>query len=366
MAEYTEAFSESDEYIQHICDLCIQDDQEIEAKAFCTVCMQYICQSCYKSHLRANVSKDHKCLTGKDIPSKQTKSQIMPRCKKHPEQGFEQFCFDHRVVLCKTCKIIDHRNCKTDQISTLSSDALFKNESKLKITSLKKMLAEFSRLEKMSEAKVVDLDLQRKDAIKNVRKVKENINQYLDTLEKRIVAKINQSVRHGVAQLSRKKEEIGCLVKELEKELEGYQEMQTGAVGSDHAFVMSINMEAEIGKYIAILNDIGVYLPDTKLDIDETLSNFQFQVQSFGNFEVVQTQKLQEEKDIVHLTTVKIGSSVDKTVCKVNSVEMTNDVGLLVCDGGRKKVMLYDPNYKEISEISFLDTPYHLAMVSHD
>ena len=191
-------------------------------------------------------------------------------------------------------------------------------------------------------------------------------NQYLDTLEKRIVAKINQSVRHGVAQLSRKKEEIGCLVKELEKELEGYQEMQTGAVGSDHAFVMSINMEAEIGKYIAILNDIGVYLPDTKLDIDETLSNFQFQVQSFGNFEVVQTQKLQEEKDIVHLTTVKIGSSVDKTVCKVNSVEMTNDGGLLVCDGGRKKVMLYDPNYKEISEISFLDTPYHLAMVSHD
>ena len=48
MAEYTDAFSASDEYIQHICDLCIQDDQEIEAKAFCTVCMQYICQSCYK------------------------------------------------------------------------------------------------------------------------------------------------------------------------------------------------------------------------------------------------------------------------------------------------------------------------------
>ena len=290
----------------------------------------------------------------------------MPSCKKHPEQGLEQFCFDHRDVLCKTCKIIDHRNCKTDKISTLSSDPFFTNESKLKITSLKTMLAEFSRLEKMSEAKVVDLELQRKDAVKNVRKVKENINQYLDTLEKRMIADINQSVRHEVAQLSRRKQEIGCLIKELEKELEGYQEMQTEAFGSVHAFVMSINIEAEIGKYNAILNDIGVYLPDTKLEIDETLSNFQFQVQSFGNFEAVQTQKLQDESDIVYLTTVNIGSSVDKTFCKVNSIEMTSNGGLLVCDGGRNRVMHYDPTYKEVSEMSFLDTPYHLAIVSHD
>ena len=57
----------SDETFQHICDLCVEDEKHLEAKAFCSVCHQYMCDSCQRLHARIKATKDHLVVTGNEL-----------------------------------------------------------------------------------------------------------------------------------------------------------------------------------------------------------------------------------------------------------------------------------------------------------
>ena len=57
----------SDETFQHICNLCAEDQNHVEAKAFCSVCQQYMCDRCQRLHARIKTTKDHLIVTGNEL-----------------------------------------------------------------------------------------------------------------------------------------------------------------------------------------------------------------------------------------------------------------------------------------------------------
>ena len=59
----------SDETYEHTCDICREDQISVEAKAFCKVCRQYLCNACHRSHSRIQATRDHGILTGSDLPN---------------------------------------------------------------------------------------------------------------------------------------------------------------------------------------------------------------------------------------------------------------------------------------------------------
>lgn len=299
----------SDEYIQNICDLCREDDQRIEAKAFCTVCMQYLCGGCHKAHTRANASKLHNCLTGNEMPGDQSKSKLIPRCKDHPEQVIDIFCCDHRVACCRTCKVFSHSKCKKlESIYDLASTTTSKYDVKLKLVCLKSMLTEFGRLEDVNEVSISEVELKNDDLIKNVRRVRQRIDKHLDKLEKELIANISKDLKNEVSHLTRRKDEITCIKTELRKTINEFEDIQK--TGSDHQiFVLSIVAEENLQKYTSIMDAISdAVLPEVKLNINSRLKSFEHQVQSFGDFEVQKSQKELRrpygEREAVYLTEV--------------------------------------------------------------
>lgn len=67
--------SESDSVAELLCDLCIHDDEYMEAKTFCKDCKQYLCVSCLKVHQRGATTKHHTVLNGQDLPLKASKDK---------------------------------------------------------------------------------------------------------------------------------------------------------------------------------------------------------------------------------------------------------------------------------------------------
>lgn len=75
----------SDHITKELCDLCLEDNDQVKANAFCSDCVQYLCESCDKVHRRGATTKQHKTLKGKDLPSKVVKTEDVGNNK--PEEA---------------------------------------------------------------------------------------------------------------------------------------------------------------------------------------------------------------------------------------------------------------------------------------
>ena len=55
-----------DQVADLLCDLCIHDDDHIEATAFCKDCKQYLCGTCHRVHQRGTATREHEVVRGRN------------------------------------------------------------------------------------------------------------------------------------------------------------------------------------------------------------------------------------------------------------------------------------------------------------
>ena len=70
-----------DQIADLLCDLCIHDDDHIEATAFCKDCKQYLCTTCHRVHQRGTATKQHEVVRGRNNLPQSNKQ----RSEAHPE-----------------------------------------------------------------------------------------------------------------------------------------------------------------------------------------------------------------------------------------------------------------------------------------
>ena len=360
---------ESDEFLQNICDLCIHDDKRIEAKAYCEVCLQYFCVSCQKSHQRANASKLHKILTGKDIPSKHTKSSVGPTCAVHPGKSVEFFCHEHKTQCCVTCKVLSHTTCKSLVVlEKLSSKTNLKEDTNLKLNGLRCIFNEFKRLGDACEVQMSDLGIERQRLITSVKDMRKTINQHLDNLEANIIKQIDEAVNASLSDLKKQKAEMNSAKTELYQQLKTYEEIFKTGDGSQIS-LMSATMESEIPTYVKSLDHIyeHFYMSAVVFKPNKLLKDFNRQISSFGELGTdrnkIPIRRPYKEREAVYLTTVTYWSGGKSNFYAENAVVMP-DGGIFLFDRTGKRLKLFDANYTELSEMSVDSEPWGMAMLS--
>ena len=69
----------TDQVTDLLCDLCIHDDETVDANAFCCDCEQYLCISCQRVHQRGTTTKQHQVLKGRsNLPISTKKNPKKP------------------------------------------------------------------------------------------------------------------------------------------------------------------------------------------------------------------------------------------------------------------------------------------------
>ena len=64
MAKSTLMYLGSDETYLHVCDICSEDDRNVEAVSLCSICDQYFCATCKTMHGRSNATRTRSCYSG--------------------------------------------------------------------------------------------------------------------------------------------------------------------------------------------------------------------------------------------------------------------------------------------------------------
>ncbi|XP_053400806.1 E3 ubiquitin-protein ligase TRIM36-like [Mercenaria mercenaria] len=153
----------------HMCDPCVIDESENRACAFCIVCVEYLCESCYREHKKYKATRGHKVL--KDtIPAdprifKYIRKIMM--CSVHEETEVTHRCEDHNIYVCVLCTAGIHRKCETvvELSESYTHSEKRASDVQMKINELKE---KNHRISVTQNSNILDLTTEKKDIIETV------------------------------------------------------------------------------------------------------------------------------------------------------------------------------------------------------
>ena len=99
-----------DAYYDPCCELCdISKGHNVQAKALCKTCYQYLCSECLIFHNNLQGTRGHVVVRGDDMPRFiAVKPPRFEDCEVHPKHAKGQFCFEHQISVCCLCATTIH------------------------------------------------------------------------------------------------------------------------------------------------------------------------------------------------------------------------------------------------------------------
>lgn len=93
------------------CQPCLQKNKTVAASLYCKQCRQYQCSNCSACHTFIPVLSGHEVVSVKNAsPEKKVDLKNMDKCSDHNED-VRFLCEDHDLLCCKSCAILEHRQC---------------------------------------------------------------------------------------------------------------------------------------------------------------------------------------------------------------------------------------------------------------
>ena len=119
-------------------------------------------------------------------------------CREHCQE-FKYFCEEHMTELCITCRRVGHKNCKRimaiEEAAETSYSAIHGEKI---IQSVKDLIERFKDCKAAAENLKSKFPDKREYAVDKVRQARKDIDDYLDELEARAVAEIDQNLKKDV------------------------------------------------------------------------------------------------------------------------------------------------------------------------
>jgi hypothetical protein len=206
------------------CDLCQGRHITKQAVEYCPRCEEALCADCIDHHKLSKATKTHQT-----IPINEYKNlpifiqQIKQYCDDHGDIS-EFHCPTHDVVCCKRCITSSHRECK-DII--IIEDLLETSVSSTALDNLEQTLQDVgSHLEIViadRQKNLVELKKQKNNISRIVKEKREEIMNFLDKLERKMLDKISvienktrQQIEKLIEELSAKQQAVKTLIKDIE------------------------------------------------------------------------------------------------------------------------------------------------------
>ncbi|XP_071177616.1 protein lin-41-like [Mytilus edulis] len=211
--------------VHHICHLCEEEYVSNVAVVWCADCENFLCKDCDKHHSRIKASKDHQTIAIDDyekLPSFIV--DIKNRCVKH-DQKYDFYCKFHGDPCCVMCIKDNHNGCRDlDPLVEVLRDI----KTSAKVSNLDKefdiLLENFDTVVKYLNSRMVTLQENKTESLKEIRNLRASINKHLDEIEQKILDdisvefnKIKQKSNHISNEIGTKKVVIQNLQNDLAK-----------------------------------------------------------------------------------------------------------------------------------------------------
>jgi hypothetical protein len=170
----------------------------LPAHGYCVDCKEHLCKNCFTVHKKHKLSKHHTLLDATRMPkvlhqptssthTGQSDDPTTP-CSKHPKEIIKFYCHNHKELLCSVCVTLEHQTtfCKVNYIPDISGNIIDSKECQDILKAINSTSDQYQQFvedaKKMTNKSYSSL----KDALADIKKFRQEINQRLDELAKQI------------------------------------------------------------------------------------------------------------------------------------------------------------------------------------
>ncbi|XP_060596469.1 uncharacterized protein LOC132750492 [Ruditapes philippinarum] len=211
----------SDDKVKRKCQPCQDENVLHEAYGYCTTCGEYLCDACYKYHLRPKPFKDHvlieyktitskdraptppgsykhnvfddqvlqqgengdKCMTEEPPPPVPRRTRVYStKCSLHPLDDLKYRCKTHKVIVCSECALKKHRHC--DNLDNIHD--IYDSESERIVSKIQYVEDKAAYILKQETNANEGADVSYEEVLSQIRLDREQVNTYLYETEKRL------------------------------------------------------------------------------------------------------------------------------------------------------------------------------------
>lgn len=255
----------SDELFTSMCDPCNYDGVERQAIRYCQDCNEYLCLDCTESHRRFKNLRNHKILTGKDIPeatdtSRKFKNKIVCSCDQNLEVN--SYCEEHKDIICQACKTLKHRKCTTTSLSEKSANYSYDKLDAV-LEKVRQLNDDFEQFKHINESHLQNLESMKEGCIHEIKHFRDEMNKILDTQEKTSLEELETRCTQLRLEIENRIDTCSTTNQMVTLDstlLENVKE----AGEKDQMFVSEIKVSGHLHEYDSLLHDIQ---RDTKLHV---------------------------------------------------------------------------------------------------
>ena len=161
------------------CDFCSNEGLTENSSAYCASCGKYMCVPCGKSH--AKFLPEHILSDGTVIPNKDVKT-----CKQHIGQVIESFCENDFCLLCKVCKLVEHKQCAVRKIDDVIIERHLKQEFETNLADLVGLRDTLNESQDKTRDELEAYTKRRDDMKERIDKLQRGLNGIFDTYKRNI------------------------------------------------------------------------------------------------------------------------------------------------------------------------------------
>ena len=404
----------SDEYSDPFCDTCYDSKRlTVRVYGFCKDCVQFLCSDCYNVHGKLQGCRHHEVVNGEDMPKSQAdKPPRFEYCDAHPKLLKDQFCCEHKNLLCSMCSSSVHKDCsvKTVKDASASVDACETDALYDKIKSLKENLK--SALPSVNKD-IMKLKDQEQRMLDDAQKIYDQGIAKANKLFADIKAEIRTNCQCQISLVSRYQQKINDIVLKLESPLSDLEDMKSQPVDTK-IFLRLQEVVGFVKKFTPELQDsrdslkfISFSLMPNQLVQEFLASSFTFgTIQSsetnseadivvpeisfpLSNYRQTETQaKAENTSDAQYQAgsatksllprslqplsninacnqgTYNVKVKHDKNDCCITGMAITKNRKILMIDNYNSRVKMFSYDMKFLSSVSVPDRPWDIAVIS--
>lgn len=340
----------SDESFDHLCGPCNNEGIVKEAKQYCGVCSEFLCDQCVSHHRKFPLLKSHKIVPAHTVSVNST-CRLSINCGCNNNRETEYYCENHSDVICTLCKDIRHYKCKTMPIKQKCSS--YKSAKIDAVLAKSKSLKDkYDQLIQKCSTNKTELVRSKDVCQKEIKAFRKELNDFLDKLEQKMLKELasceNEECQHieqHIATLSNALQMLDTDYKMLDKaKVDGRNEVM---------FAAEVQAAKTIRDCESRLADLEKDVAELRLSFEKNkkIVDLQADIKSLGVIDK-DTKKGEQGDRIVLLgkhvqsrREVKVRLDKDNSDPWITDCAVMPNGNIVICDCNNEKLKLFDNSW---------------------
>lgn len=234
------------------CQRCLDGGRSVVAVTFCDDCQAYLCKSCTDHHKIVKDLKRNSLVHSTRLSQTPVKanSETSLTCSAHIDKLIKSYCASHNSSVCEVCATLHHKQCKLELVSDVSVG--FENSTRYKAirNDLDQLENNVTSFLTAAQTNIKKTEENGKAVVEDIRKFREEINQYLKKKEEELILAIENMLRDDTGFLKKIKlnyESIRCEVSEMGVKVDSMKE------NCNDLFITSTSVSNHLAKLKGLL-----------------------------------------------------------------------------------------------------------------